>query len=351
MRLAIHSAAVVRTAKVLGYVLGVAAVTALAWSHWCLVRRLDSLEPKLESIYGEVTRIRIEQRSDKKGPEALLEKLRTYSSLAVDSRLPQPDYAMAKKEMDAVMRAFASIGKDAYAPIAARFRALDSARDYDEMNWLLQAACEADPQNGKNLVVSVLQGGSDVKPTARLRIAAADQLVKIDTPLAQVKLRQIVLSESHRGRDPARAAAHELPPLDPQSVAASSFFRFVLHYLRSGDPDAEDTVQQILMRDDNDTETIQEIIKWLGEKHCVAADGRVEELYRHPPLGSGDNAIFLNICLEALARIRGDAARPFFEHELARVTNPIVARKLQYLIQTPQLPPIQTPQPTRPEKK
>jgi hypothetical protein len=351
MRLAIHRAVLARTARVLGFAIGLAAVAALAWSHWCLVRRLDALEPKLESIYGEITRIRIEGPSSKKGPEALLEKLRTYASLAVDSRRPQPDYEMAKKEMDSVMRAFASIGKDAYGPIVARFRTLDSTRDFEEMNWLLQAACEADPQNGKNLVVSVLQGGSEVKPTPRLRIAAANQLLRIDTPLAQVKLRQIVLYESYRGRDPARAAAVELPPLDPQSIAASGFHFFMLHYLRSGDPDSEDTVLQILGRDDNDTATTQEMIKWLGEKRCAAADARIEELYRHPPPGSGDNAIYLNICLDALARIRGAAGRPFFERELAKVTNPIVARNLQFLIQNPGGLPQLPPPPTEPQKK
>jgi hypothetical protein len=293
--------------------------------------RLQNLETQSKSVLGEVTRIRIEQRSDKKGPEALLEKLRTYAPLAASSRTTQPDFTMATEEMEATLRAFAAIGKDAYAPIAARFRSLDPSKDYDEMKQLMRAAVRADPDAGAKLVVSIVQGGTDVKPSPRLRFAAAELLLTIDQPLAQSLLRRIVLAESWRGRDPERAAAHELPALATQSIASSGFSTFIIHYMRSQDPNTEDTLLQILNRSDNDVPSVQEMIEWLGEHRSTRADQRIEELYHKPP-GAADNAIFLNKCLDAIDKIRGPAARPFFEAEVAKANNKLVLDHLQWLL-------------------
>lgn len=315
-----------------------AGVAALIWSNLALrtaeqsvTNRLAAIEPQLKSILGEVTRIRIEQRSEKKGTEALLEKLRTYAPLAASSRTTQPDFRMAIDEMNATMLAFTAVGKDAFPFIAARFRSLDSKLDYDEMSQLLRAASAADPEAGQRLVISVLQGGTDIMPSPRLRFAAADLLLKIDKPIAQSLLRRIVLAESYRGRDFDRAAAHELPQLAPQSIASSGFSTFVIHYMRTEDPATEDTLLQILNRADNDFLTVQEIIEWLGEHRCIRASSRIEDLYHKPP-GAADNALFLNKCLDAIANIRGASARSFFESELATATNKLVIDHLTYLI-------------------
>src|SRR5436190_1528432 len=82
-------------------------------------------------------------------------------------------------------------------------------------------------------------------PTPRLRWSAADLLIRSerasDRELAQALLRKILLAESFRGRDPAHAAAADLLPLDPMAIAATGFATFVNHYLRTGDPQTEDT--------------------------------------------------------------------------------------------------------------
>ena len=111
-----------RIAATLAASLLLASTGATTW----LVFRVEALErtnasmwTSLEEVLGEMTRIRIEQSTELKGPEGLLEQLHTYAPMAADARVTDPDYRNAKKEIQAVLRAFESIGTDAWAPIMA----------------------------------------------------------------------------------------------------------------------------------------------------------------------------------------------------------------------------------------
>lgn len=324
------------------YVLGGLLVAGVLWTGFEVRahnRRIDRLEQltvqrgdDLEAILGEVTRIRIEQSADGKGPNALLEMLRTYAPILVSARTPEPDYDIAREQMTAVIRAFESLGEDAWKPVMDRIAELDPAKNFDELKWLLEAAVAIDEKPGLELARKVLLGQK--LPAPRLRWYASEILLRHNPPLAQATLRQVLLTESSRGVNPERAAAYGLPIPDHAAVATSGFHNFVTKYVRSGDEEIDETLLMVMGRTEHDLTTVQECVKALGERKCAAAAGRIKELYRKPP-GFQHNPLFQVHCLNALADIEGEAARPFFEQALDEATTETVRKRLETLLAAP----------------
>ncbi|MGE3172825.1 MAG: hypothetical protein AB7O97_09365 [Planctomycetota bacterium] len=285
---------------------------------------------QLELLAKEMTRFRIEQSAEGRGPQALLEKLRAYAPALVSARTADPNYQQAQEEMQAVLRAFESLGADGWEPVVTRFQALHPVQNFDELKWLLEAAVRCDPARGNHLVGEVLAGR--LKPNPRLRWSAADLLLRTDPERARQGLRQILLTETRNGVDPDRAAGMGLPTIDPSAMATAGFHNFLLHYLRADDPQAEETLLVVLTRTGQDIATLQEAIEALGAMRSTRALKRIEELYRRPP-GAQQNALFLNKCLDALVAIRGGDARGFLEEQLARAEHELVIAHIQALLQ------------------
>lgn len=311
--------------------LGVAAVGTLRAD--AAMRRLADQqaanEAVLQQVLGEVTRFRLEQSTGTKGPQALLEKLRTYAPLAADARTAEPDYKNAKKEMDAILRAFASLGADALPAIHARLDELKTAKGYDEMAQLLRAVVAIDKAAGSELLKQVLLGMK--LPSPRLRWFAARELLQHDRPLAQLCLRQILLTESSQGVNPDRAAAFDASVPDAAAFATTGFHNFVSYYVESDDPKLDDTLLMVLGRVEHDAVTIQECLKALGARRCARAVEAIEKVYQKPPLGR-DNPLFQKICLDALFEIRHADAKPFLEAALATASTELIAKHIQELL-------------------
>jgi hypothetical protein len=287
-------------------------------------------EAVLQQVLGEVTRMRIEQSTGTKGPQALLEKLRVYAPLMADARTTEPDYQNAKKEMEAILRAFATIGKDAWQPIQDRIAQLQPDTGFEELKQLLRASVAVDRDAGTKLLEQVLLGHA--LPAPRLRWYAAHALIEHDRPLAQARLRQVLLTESSRGFDPAHAAAFPGASVpDRAALSATGFFNFVVQYVKSGDPQLEDTLLQVMGRTEHDLTTLQECVKALGERRSAKAVPAIERLYTDPPLQQ-QNPIFLGYCLQALVDIQGAGAKPFLEKALANAGSDVVATKIQALL-------------------
>lgn len=290
---------------------------------------LEQNRATLAQILGEVTRTRIEQSAGLKGPAALLEKLHTYAPMASNARVTEPDYQSARHEVDAILRAFESLGPDAWAPIQQRIAKLDPVKDYEELKQLLDASLRVDPKQGTELVKDVLLGHT--LPSPRLRWYAADLLTKRDRPLAQLLLRQILAAETFRGIDMNRAQAYGASLPDPAAYAQTGFNNFVVAYLRTEDPETDATLLQVLGRVEHDTITIQECVEALGHRKCERAIKPIEQLYLHPPLDQ-QNPLFLNRCLDALVEIQGAAAQPFLERVLPNAPTDTVANQIKFLL-------------------
>ncbi|MBK8096458.1 MAG: hypothetical protein IPK26_05080 [Planctomycetes bacterium] len=319
----------------LGLAVAAAGFGSLGWFAWRLDQRLAELttaqtacSTTLATLDREVTRMRVEQRAEGKGPQALLEKLATYAPLLSSARTTQPDYQAAKLEMDAIKKAFAALGNDGWTPLMKAWQKHD-ANDFDQLKWLLDCAIAVDPAAGKELCKRALLGQE--KPNPRLRWWAADLMVQNDRQLAQQLLRQILTVESSRGINPERAAAYNVPILDTAAIAVSGYHNFIDRYVQSGDDQIDQTLLMLLGRTEHDLPTIQHCVKLLGERKHAPAAKRIEELYRKPP-GIQDNPIFVRHCLDALASIRGPEIRPWLEAELKNATNELVARHLQVLL-------------------
>lgn len=284
----------------------------------------------LQQVLGEVTRLRIEQSAGSLGPQALLTKLRTYAPLLASSRTAEPDFQNAKKEMDAILRAWKSLGSDAAKPIQDRLSQLKPEKDFDEIKWLLEAMVAVDRDAGTLLLKDVLLGRQ--LPAPRLRWYAADALTRHDRPLAQTLLRQVLLTESSRGFNESYAAAFPGAVIpDKAALSSSGFFNYVSHYVRTDDPKTEETLLMVIGRAEHDPTTIQECVKALGERKSLQAVPAIEKLYKNPPLQQ-ENPIFLNYCLSALVDIQGKGARAFLEAALPTATSETVSRHIQFLL-------------------
>ncbi|MFM1872259.1 MAG: hypothetical protein RL398_1681 [Planctomycetota bacterium] len=290
---------------------------------------LTTAQARLDDLYGELTRLRLEQSAEQKGPAGLLAKLKAYAPMLVSARTTAPDYAAAEKEMMAILRAFETIGADAWPFVRGRIDQLKPEQNYDELKWLLEVAVRIDPKAGAELLQNILQG--TYLPNARLRWHAANVLLRHDKPLAQRLLRQILETESSRGPNLERAAAYNLPIPDQAAVSQSGFFNFVIHYIRSEDPKVEETLLMMMARNEHDTLTLQECIEELGKRKCERAVDAIEKAYKNPP-GRIDNPLFLVKCLDALDQIRGKAAVPFFEEAQRNATNEKVSRHVGELL-------------------
>lgn len=314
------------------------ALLALAAMVWRQGQQLESLRQEaagvrtaVEAAVGEVTRMRLEQSATGKGPMALLEKLRVYAPLAATSRTAEPDYQNAIKSMDEVIVAFRSLGPDAWKPIQDRLAQLRPDEHHDEIKQLLRASMAVDPAEGGKLLEQVLLGYKH--PSPKLRWFAAGELIQQDKPKAQQLLRRILRTESHRGIDTDRLAVYRAPIPDLNAMAASGFSNFVNWYVKSGDPEMDETLLEVLGRTVHDTLTIQECMKALADRKCERAAPLIEKLYTNPPVQQ-DNAIFDTTCLRALIDIRGKGARPFLEQALLKARSDIVSKFLQEQLKT-----------------
>lgn len=294
-----------------------------------LVESVRAGDATLQEILGEVTRARLEQRAEALGPAGLLAKLRAYSPLLTSSRVPEPDYKAARAEMDAILRAIAAIGTDAWAPVTARLRELNGEQHFDEARWLVRAAVRIDPKAGKEIVKDIVAGTR--LPSPRLRLDAARFLLEIDRPLAQNLLRGIMTTESSRGVNAERAMAAGAPIPDAAALSTSGFHNFVGLYVDSGDERIDETLLMVVGRAEHDVVTVQRCVEALGRRKCERAVATIEKLYREPPNGQ-ENPLFLNHCLTALHEIRGTAARPFLEEALRTTSLPTVANHCRMLL-------------------
>lgn len=313
-----------------------AALGALAYLQWQAHTSVQALhgaatanQKVLDEMYAELTRMRIEQSAGTKGPQALLAKLKVYAPLLNNSRVTEPDYQSARKEMEAILRAFGTHGADAWKPVQERLEQCKPEVDYDEIKWLLEAATRIDKDAGTKLVKEVLLGRKF--PSPRLRWFAAELMTRVDQVQAQNLLRQILLTESSRGVDPARIAQYGGVIPDKAALSATGFNNFVQWYVRSDDPRMDEVLQQVIARVEHDAITVQDCVKVLGMRKVAAAAPQIEKLYLNPP-NQVENPIFLNHCLEALADIQGKACKPFLETALAKSTNEAITRRIQDLL-------------------
>ncbi|HEB52860.1 MAG TPA: hypothetical protein ENI87_06370 [bacterium] len=287
---------------------------------------LERLQEQMAGVLREVTRLRIEQSAEGMGPQALLEKLRTYAPLTADARVTEPQFQRAKKELAAIQLAFEACGEDAWQPILDRLAETDPRKDYEEVRRLLEILVRLDPPAGKQIVKEVLLGHR--MPNPRLRRAAARILLAHDKPLAQRLLRQILLTESSRGVDPDRARQHGMTIPDPAAYATTGFNNFVQLYIQSEDPKIEDTLLMVMARVEHDAITIQDCIKELGRRKCQRALEPIKKLYDNPPLRQ-QNPLFLNICVQAVYDIAGADAKDWLEQKLPTAPTDLVASRIQ----------------------
>jgi len=312
----------------------VGAVAFTAYQSWSNGRQIQeqrellaTSERTVAELLGEVTRLRIEQSADGMGAPALIERLQHYAPMVSDSRVTEPDYQNAKKEIVAILRAFEALGSDeAWRPLVARLEVADPRKDFEEVKWLLEAAVRIDLSAGKQIVKEVMLGLR--LPNPRLRWFACRVMTERDIQLARQLMRQILLTESSRGINTDRAATHGMAIPDKAAYAVTGFNNFVTRYLQTNDPKTEDTLIQLLNRVEHDQITIQECVKELGRRKSKRAVKQIKRLYDHPPLAQ-QNPLFFGHVIDAVATIEGKDSIEWLEARLPNAATDIVAARIQ----------------------
>jgi hypothetical protein len=294
-----------------------------------LQQGLRQRDATLQEMHGEITRLRLEQTTGQPGVRGLMRRLEQFAPLTSNARVTDPDYQAAKQEMQAILRAFATLGADAWDPVVQRLQQLDPQQQFEQVKSLLEATVAIDKARGIELFRDALLGLKF--PSPRLRWYTAQRLIELDKPLAQNLLRQILTTESSRGPDLERAKAYGLSVPDRAALATSGFDTFVNYYVASEDAEIDATLLMVLGRTEHDTITIQTCVEALGNRRCQLAIEPIQQLCRTPP-GGIDNPIFLVKCLDALDAIQGRQARPFLEQMLTQTNNPRVADHLKSLL-------------------
>lgn len=291
--------------------------------------QLKKVDETLEKMLGEITRMRLEQTSEGQGPAALLEKLKVYAPLTADARTAEPDFKNALLELKAIVRAFESCGNDAWKPVTSRLREADAKKDFNEIKWLMEIAIRLDAKAGKQIAKEVLQGHR--LPYPRLRWWAADLLLSHDKPLAGQLLRQILMTESSRGVNLNRAQVAGIQVPGQAAYATTGFNNFVQRYIRSEDIKLEETLTLLLTRIEHDAITVQECIKELGKRKSRPALASIKKVYDNPPLEQ-QNPLFLNICVNAVDQIEGEASIAWLEEKLKTAPTDAVANVIQTVL-------------------
>ena len=142
-----HSPSPSRLLPTLALAAAAAAGGFAAWQAWEVRALRDQATANahhLERLVGEMTRLRLEESAGTKGPAGLLAKLKTYAPLLANSRVTEPDFQSARREMDAILRAFESLGTDAIKPVRERLAGLKPDQDYDEVRFLYEVLVRLD---------------------------------------------------------------------------------------------------------------------------------------------------------------------------------------------------------------
>jgi hypothetical protein len=231
--------------------------------------------------------------------------------------------------LKAIVLAFESCGNDAWKPVTDRLREADAKIDFNEIKWLMEIAIRLDAKAGKQIAKEVLQGHR--LPYPRLRWWAADLLLSHDKPLAGQLLRQILLTESSRGVNLNRAQAAGIQAPSQAAYATTGFNNFVQRYIRSEDSKLEETLTLLLTRIEHDAITVQECIKELGKRKSLPALASIKKVYDNPPLEQ-QNPLFLNICVNAVDKIEGEASVAWLEEKLKTAPTDAVANAIQTVL-------------------
>ena len=321
------------------------AAGASALFGWRAETEASSVRQELDRVGKEVVDLRRTlqlmrfERGGASGPTALLDQLRFWAPKLQNSSTPAAEVPEILRKVQDIHEGFAGVGPDAWSLLEnALHKAVTDSEDEFRKQCLI-ALGRIDAKRACELMVPIVRGFDLTKPSApqaspRMRLMACDELTRLDKQLAGQTLRQVLTTQSSQGVNLQRVApeyAAKLAPMVAGAAAWSGFFNLVAKYIATDDSELDATLQMLLVRAEHDRTTIQECVKALGTRRCKDAAPRIQELFHQPPPPT-DDPIFRNHCLDALATILGDAARPFFDEALRKEGNKIVQAKLQDLL-------------------
>lgn len=324
------------TSRAAAWLAGLAALLVIVASIW-LGSRMASIDSQLTAARGELTQLRqlaqlarLEARSQGSGIGAIIEQIDYWAPQLALSSTPMPEAERIEKALNECLDSIDGLGTRAWPELIATLDS-PSSRDEEARKWLLRGAVRSRPDEGRALLASVIRG-TRLTPSARLRIFAADELIRIDRETAGKVIAQVLQVESAQGI--TREAPPELAREYERVIGTNRFpeyFNLIDRYVATGDPDTINVLRMILGRPEHDRMTYQVCIRALGKLRAHDAVDRIKQLYSEPPRGES-NPLFTNACLQAIADIDGAEACAWFQDQLRISTTPIVVAKLQDLV-------------------
>jgi hypothetical protein len=165
----------------------------------------DALAQQVEELRHVVQLMRFEQK-----PGAALTSVLSHLQYwceqlerAGGSRIEIP---VIEKRLDEGYQALLALGPSVFGELMAAFQEATSESHDDYRKSLLQAMCQLDPKRGADLANACLER-REIHVSPRMRLLAADELLKVDARRAGDTLKEIMVTEYYRG-----IATNRIPP-------------------------------------------------------------------------------------------------------------------------------------------
>jgi hypothetical protein len=217
----------------------------------------------------------------------------------------------------------------------AAFQEATSESHDDYRKSLLQAMCQLDPKRGADLANACLER-REIHVSPRMRLLAADELLKVDARRAGDTLKEIMVTEYYRG-----IATNRIPPGQekiyrnlPGGLAPHEnpgFFNLVSRFMESSYPHKEDVLQSMLSMPLHDPATLMEVMRGLASLGSRGSLPRLKEMFESnkPPLTS---PMFRSRCIQIIAELDPDHVCNYLKGRQAVEDNETVLRTLAHLI-------------------
>ncbi len=319
--------------------LTLAGIAGVLWLQWeargvseVQGRRQEALAKEVADLRRVVQLLRFE-RGGRAGPSTLIEQLAHWAPKLHNAQTPAAEIPEIQRRVNDLLEGLEACGSDAWPALHKAFGVTRAEHEDDLRHWLLVAMLRVDRARGTEMLARAVRG-VDLQVTPRLRLLAADELIKVDKGLAGRVLHEVLNSQSAAGLNTSRMPPEVAAKLAPEILASAAwtgFFNLIPRYVATGDADTVPTLLAILGRSEHDLTTLQECVKQLGTLQAKDAVPRIQELFANPPQ-IPDNPIFKNHCLDAIVAIEGAAARPWLTRVQREERLELVQKKLADLL-------------------
>ena len=291
---------------------------------------LERLVEKVQKL-EEATQFQRFEKGPGTGFSAVLDHLRFWSGQKAKMGGSVVERPVIRSHLKEGEDALLSLGSSGFDHVASAFLAARSEGEDDLRDVLLDVLCRLDSQRGALFAEKCLRRQIETQVSPRMRLLAADQLMKIDLSRAGEVLKDILSTEYTRGLQVGRTLpVGDAPPIERSENPG--FFNFVSRFMRTSYPQKKNVLNEMLNNPIHDLTTLIEVVDGLGEEKSMEAVDKLKEFFETRERPPYSNPMFRIHCVQAVANILGPESCNWLKQMLTQEGNEPVRRKIEYLV-------------------